>query len=65
VLLAGSLDAPYVYAGNDLPADSARIPPGHPYSVALVSVPGTQAADDAVLLSRLLGQDKPHSKGRI
>jgi hypothetical protein len=50
---AGSLEAPWVYAGNDLPADFAKIPAGYPYSVALVSVPGTQVASDAVLLSQV------------
>jgi hypothetical protein len=50
---AGSLKAPWVYAGNTLPADFAKIPAGYPYSVALVSVPGTQVASDAVLLSQI------------
>lgn len=50
---AGSLEAPWVYAGNNLPADFAKIPAGQPYSVALVSVPGTQIASDAVLLSQV------------
>jgi hypothetical protein len=50
---AGGLNAPWVYAGNDLPPDFARIPPGHSYSTVLVSVPGTQVASDAVLLSQV------------
>jgi hypothetical protein len=50
---AGSLEAPWVYAGNDLPPDFATIPAGKPYSTAVVSVPGTQAASDAVLLSQV------------
>lgn len=50
---AGSLEAPWVFAGNDLPPDFAKIPGGKPYSVALVSVPGTQVADDAVLLAQV------------
>jgi hypothetical protein len=50
---AGNLDAPWVYAGNELPADFAKIPTGHSYSVALVSVPGTQVASDAVLLAQV------------
>jgi hypothetical protein len=50
---AGSLEAPWVYAGNDLPADFAKIPTGKPYSAALVSVPGTQMASDAVLISQV------------
>ena len=40
---AGSLEAPWVFAGNDLPPDFAKIPGGKSYSVALVSVPGTQS----------------------
>ncbi len=50
---AGTLEAPWVYAGNDLPADFALIPTGKPYSAALVSVPGTQSASDAVLISQV------------
>jgi hypothetical protein len=50
---AGSIDAPWVYAGNDLPDDFAKIPPGGKYSAALVAVPGSQAANDAVLLSQV------------
>ncbi len=50
---AGSLEAPWVYAGNDLPADFAKIPGGKTYSAALVSVPGTQMASDAVLISQV------------
>jgi hypothetical protein len=50
---AGSLEAPWVYAGNDLPPDFAMIPAGKTYSTALVSVPGTQVASDAVLLSQV------------
>ncbi len=50
---AGNIQAPWVYAGNDLPADFAKIPQGHAYSAAIVSVPGTQQASDAVLLSQV------------
>jgi hypothetical protein len=50
---AGNVEAPWVYAGNNLPADFARIPQGHSYSEAIVSVPGTQEASDAVLLSQV------------
>jgi hypothetical protein len=50
---AGSIEAPYVYAGNSLPPDFAKIPPGQPYSTVLVSVPGTEWASDAVLLSQV------------
>jgi hypothetical protein len=48
-----SLEGPWTYAENDLPADFAKIPRGKPYSVVLVSVPGTQEASDAVLLSQV------------
>jgi hypothetical protein len=50
---ATSVEGPWSFAGNDLPADFAMIPPGHPYSSVLVSVPGTQVASDAVLLSQV------------
>lgn len=50
---AATLEGPWTYAGNDLPTDFMRIPKGQRYSVALVSVPGTQAASDAVLLSQV------------
>jgi len=50
---AANLDAPWVYAGNDLPADFVKIPRGHSYSAVLVSVPGTQEASDAVLLAQI------------
>jgi hypothetical protein len=50
---ASSLKGPWTFASKNLPADFARIPSGHPYSSVLVSVPGTQAASDAVLLSQV------------
>jgi hypothetical protein len=50
---AANLAAPWVYAGNDLPADFAKIPRDHSYSAVLVSVPGTQEASDAVLLAQI------------
>ena len=49
---AGSLEAAWVYA-NELPPDFAKIPMGKSYSAALVSVPGTQMASDAVLLAQV------------
>ncbi len=49
---AGSLEAAWVYA-NELPPDFAKIPVGKSYSAALVSVPGTQMASDAVLLAQV------------
>jgi hypothetical protein len=59
VLLSGrwfrakSLEGPWVYAGGDLPADFAKIPPNGPQSHVLASVPGTQEAADAVLLAEI------------
>jgi hypothetical protein len=59
VLLSGrwfraeSLSGPWTYAGNHLPADFLRIPKGQSYSSVLISIPGTQAASDAVLLSQV------------
>ncbi|HYL47301.1 MAG TPA: hypothetical protein VEU52_09765 [Candidatus Limnocylindrales bacterium] len=50
---AASLEGPWSYAGNDLPSDFAMIPPGKPYSSVLVSLPGTQAASDAVMLAQV------------
>lgn len=50
---AGNVTAPWVYAGNNLPADFAKIPPGKPYSSVRVSVPGTESANDAVLLAQV------------
>ncbi len=50
---AASLNGPWTYAGDSLPADFAKIPPGQVYSGVLVSVPGTQQASDAVLLSQV------------
>lgn len=59
VLLSGrwfrakSLQGPWTYASNDLPADFARIPAQHERAHVLASVPGTQAARDAVLLAQV------------
>ncbi len=59
VLLSGrwfrapKLDGPWTYAGNDLPADFAQIPTKHPKGRVLASVPGTQAARDAVMLAQV------------
>jgi len=48
-----SLEGPWTYASDSLPPDFAKIPHGYPYSSVLVSVPGTQDASDAVLLSQI------------
>ncbi len=50
---AATLRGPWTYAGPDLPADFASIPANHPCAHVLVSVPGTQAARDAVLLAQV------------
>ena len=50
---ANSLEGPWSYATNDLPADFARIPAGSPASRVLSSVPGTDEAKDAVLLAQV------------
>ena len=50
---ANSLDGPWSYAGADLPPDFAKIPEDHPRSHVLASVPGTQEAEDAVLLAEV------------
>lgn len=59
VLLSGrwfrgaTLQGPWTFAGNELPTDFFRLPKRESYSVVLSSVPGTQEASDAVLLSQV------------
>ncbi|WP_433966608.1 hypothetical protein [Tunturiibacter gelidiferens] len=50
---AAGLEGPWMYAGDSLPADFRMIPRGSPCHDVLVSVPGTQEASDAVLLSQV------------
>src|ERR1700735_684086 len=50
---SASLDGPWSYASENLPADFARIPPNGPASDVLASVPGTEEAQDAVLLAQI------------
>jgi len=50
---ATSLDGPWTFASNDLPADFAKIPQDSPAARVLASVPGTEAAKDAVLLAQV------------
>ncbi len=50
---ASSLRGPWIYATPNLPADFANIPLNSPASRVLVSVPGTEAAKDAVLLAQI------------
>jgi hypothetical protein len=59
VLLSGrwfrssTLEGPWTFASNELPADFSRLPSKQPYSVVAASVPGTQEASDAVLLAQV------------
>ncbi len=59
VLLSGrwfrskSFNGPWTYAGNDLPADFAKIPEDSPKGSVLASVPGTVQASDAVMLAQI------------
>jgi hypothetical protein len=50
---AKSLDGPWSYASGDLPSDFALIPPNSERSRVLVSVPGTDEANDAVLMAQV------------
>ncbi len=50
---AKKLDGPWSYAGADLPQDFAKIPRNSPKSHVLASVPGTQEAQDAVMLAQV------------
>jgi hypothetical protein len=50
---AKSLDGPWSYASADLPSDFALIPPNSERSRVLVSVPGTDEANDAVLMAQV------------
>lgn len=59
VLLSGrwfrsnELGGTWTYAGNDLPADFAKIPKNSPKANVLASVPGTIEASDAVMLAQI------------
>ena len=49
-----SMNGPWKYvAGNELPADFAKIPPTHPKADVLVSVPGTPQAREALIANRI------------
>lgn len=50
---AKSLNGPWVFATNDLPADFAKIPLDSPVAHILSSVPGTDQAADAVMISQI------------
>jgi len=49
---ASSLDGPWTYASDALPADFAKIPPDHPRAAVRASVPGTPEAQEAVMLAQ-------------
>ncbi|MDR2921158.1 MAG: hypothetical protein LBV72_17570 [Tannerella sp.] len=59
ILLSGrwfrskAFGGPWTYAGNDLPADFAKIPEDSPKGQVLASVPGTIQASDAVMLAQI------------
>jgi len=59
VLLSGrwfrskEFGGPWTYAGNDLPADFAKIPANSAKARVLASVPGTTEASDAVMLAQI------------
>jgi hypothetical protein len=50
---AKALEGPWIYASADLPADFALIPPNSAPARVLASVPGTEEANDAVLLAQV------------
>jgi hypothetical protein len=50
---ASSLQGPWTYATENLAADFAKIPPSSPPGIILASVPGTDEAKDAVLMSQI------------
>jgi hypothetical protein len=50
---AKSLDGPWTFATPDLPTDFAKIPASSSRAGVLVSVPGTDQAEDAVLLAQI------------
>lgn len=50
---APSLKGPWTFATPQLPPDFAKIPRNNPAARVLVSVPGTEEAEDAVLLAQV------------
>jgi hypothetical protein len=50
---AASLKGPWTFAGAELPPDFANIPEDNAAARVLVSVPGTDAAKDAILLAQV------------
>ncbi|HOB52595.1 MAG TPA: hypothetical protein PK176_09505 [Acidobacteriota bacterium] len=49
---AMSLDGPWTFASDQLPADFAKIPKDHPKAAVRASVPGTPEAQEAVMLAQ-------------
>jgi len=50
---AAELAGPWTAATTSLPADFAKIPKDHPKASVLASVPGTQEAEDAILIASI------------
>ncbi|MDX2154281.1 MAG: hypothetical protein SFV54_26305 [Bryobacteraceae bacterium] len=50
---SATLEGPWQYASNSLPDDFKKIPPDHPRARVLAAVPGTRAAEDAILLASI------------
>ncbi|HEY0468586.1 MAG TPA: hypothetical protein VGC79_30535, partial [Polyangiaceae bacterium] len=50
---ADTLGGPFAYAGDNLPADFAKIPVNSAKASVLTAVPGTQQAADAVMLAQI------------
>jgi hypothetical protein len=50
---AQSFSGPWTFATQNLPEDFKKIPPSHPRSRVLASVPGTNEAAEAVLLAQV------------
>jgi len=49
-----SMNGPWYYSpGNELPADFARIPAGHPKADVLASIPGTPQAKEALVANNI------------
>jgi hypothetical protein len=48
-----SLEGPWIFASNDLPADFSKIPLSSPAAAVLSSVPGTDQAADAVMIAQI------------
>ncbi|WP_052572985.1 hypothetical protein [Haloferula sp. BvORR071] len=56
------IDEPWTYAGNNLPEDFSKIPEDGPCGDVLASVPGTEEAEDAVILASVPVEAVVHIK---